>query len=282
MVSDSIIHFRATSLSENRRTVAHSIPAPTGVWRTLYSGILQHVSRMLVRYILSECVSRIKSILSVIFHAIYGAVCIQLTHLSYDDYENACTLSYYHHQMGSMTHLPLFRVRSWNNGMRCMSFNILISYGIFTNGMIIEHTETLIRLNTVDIEAQHHHIDLITPHAKFIPIHFCYCYLLQLLMHTQMSYFRGCRCSPLEAAKCKRIFRCHQDTMSVMKRYGRMLAPGARDRMCKDCITIQKVVDLNFSFPIHCLGNRILWFLWFPSFTVCKCQRSVAPFTNMV
>ena len=33
-----------------------------------------------------------------------------------------CTLSYYHHQIGSMTHLPSFRVRSWNSGMCFMSF----------------------------------------------------------------------------------------------------------------------------------------------------------------
>ena len=32
----------------------------------------------------------------------------------------------YHHQIGSMTHLPLFRVMSWNSGMCCMSFYILI------------------------------------------------------------------------------------------------------------------------------------------------------------
>ena len=47
--------------------------------------------KMSVRYILSS-VSKIKSIHSVIFHAIYGAVCIQLTHLSYDDCENTNTL----------------------------------------------------------------------------------------------------------------------------------------------------------------------------------------------
>ena len=35
------------------------------------------------------------------------------------------TLSYYHHQIGSMIHLSLYRVRSWNNGMCCMSFYIL-------------------------------------------------------------------------------------------------------------------------------------------------------------
>ena len=32
---------------------------------------------------------------------------------------------YYHHQIGSMNYYPLFRVRSWNNGVRCMSFYIL-------------------------------------------------------------------------------------------------------------------------------------------------------------
>ena len=44
-----------------------------------------------------ECVSKIKHIFSVI-----------------------------HHQFGSMNYYPLFRVRSWNNGMRCMSLYILI------------------------------------------------------------------------------------------------------------------------------------------------------------
>ena len=84
--------------------------------------------KMLVRYIQSECVSKIKSILSAIFHAIYGAVCIQLTHLAYDDCENTCSLSSYHHQqIGNMTRLTLFRVRPWDNAMHCRSFYILIS-----------------------------------------------------------------------------------------------------------------------------------------------------------
>ena len=43
-----------------------------------------------------------------------------------DDWENIYTLSYHHHQIGSMNYYPLFRVRSWNNGVRCMSFYILI------------------------------------------------------------------------------------------------------------------------------------------------------------
>ena len=39
--------------------------------------------------------------------------------------EQIYTLSYYHHQIGSMNYYPLFRVRSWNNGMHCMSLYIL-------------------------------------------------------------------------------------------------------------------------------------------------------------
>ena len=69
---------------------------------------------------------KIKSILLIILNAIYGAVRIQCTHFSWNDCENMCTLSYYHHQIGNMTHLSLFSVRSWNNGMRCMYFYILI------------------------------------------------------------------------------------------------------------------------------------------------------------
>ena len=73
-----------------------------------------------------KCVSKIKWILSFIFHAIYGAVWIQLTHFSYDDCENMCTLSYCYNQIGSITYLPLFRVKSWNNGVCCMSLCIIV------------------------------------------------------------------------------------------------------------------------------------------------------------
>ena len=58
-----------------------------------------------------------------IFHAIYGAVCIQLP-ISLLIIVRICVLillSYFHHQNRSMNHLPLFRVRSWNNGMRCIN-----------------------------------------------------------------------------------------------------------------------------------------------------------------
>ena len=77
-----------------------------------------------------ECVSKIKNILSVIHYTICGAICFQFTPFSCDDCENIYTVSYYHHQIGSMNYYPLFRVRSWNNGVHCMSFYILIDITI--------------------------------------------------------------------------------------------------------------------------------------------------------
>ena len=80
-----------------------------------------------------ECVSKIKHILSVIHYTICEAVRFQFTHLSCDDWENVYTLSsYYHHKIGSMNHYPLFRVRSWNNGMHCMSLYMLIDDDLLT------------------------------------------------------------------------------------------------------------------------------------------------------
>ena len=80
-----------------------------------------------------ECVSKMKSILSIIFHAKYGALRIQLTLFFYDDYENMCTLSYYHHQIGSITHLPLFRVRLGHETIVC-AVCLLIFLWAFLNG----------------------------------------------------------------------------------------------------------------------------------------------------
>ena len=81
--------------------------------------------KMPVRYILSS-VSKINHILSVIHYTICRAVCFQFTHFCCDDWENKYTLSYFHHQIWRMNYYPLFRVRSWNNGVRCMFFYILI------------------------------------------------------------------------------------------------------------------------------------------------------------
>ena len=82
--------------------------------------------KMPVKIYFVECVSKIKHVLSVIHYTKSGAVRFQFTHFPCDDWENIYTLSYYHHQIGSMNYYPLFRVRSWNNGVRCMSFYILM------------------------------------------------------------------------------------------------------------------------------------------------------------
>ena len=83
-----------------------------------------------------ECVSTIKHILSIIHYTIYWAVCFQFTNFPCDDWENTCTLSHYHHQIGRMNYCQLFRVRSWNNGMRCRS---LYSYGVHWSASIKMH-----------------------------------------------------------------------------------------------------------------------------------------------
>ena len=71
------------------------------------------------------CLSKMKPIFSVIVHAIYGSVCFQLTHFSCDDYENMY-ICYRHHEVGSINHESLLRVRLWNNSMCCMSLYVLI------------------------------------------------------------------------------------------------------------------------------------------------------------
>ena len=73
-------------------------------------------------------VSKITHILSIIHYTICGAVCFQFTYFYHNAWENTYTLSYYHNRIGSMNYYPLFGVRSWNNGVRCMCFCILLSF----------------------------------------------------------------------------------------------------------------------------------------------------------
>ena len=47
-----------------------------------------------------------------------------------DDWENMHTLAYYHDQIGSMNYYPLFRIRSWNNGVCCMSHYVLMDVAL--------------------------------------------------------------------------------------------------------------------------------------------------------
>ena len=90
-----------------------------------------------------------KPILSVIFRAIYVAVCILLTHLSYDDCANMFSLSYYHYPIGSMSHLPLFRIRY--EAMVCV---VCLSIFLFLC-IVLEYVHVRIKISLVSVIALH-------------------------------------------------------------------------------------------------------------------------------
>ena len=79
-----------------------------------------------VRYILSRMRVRL-SIFSQLSIIQYMGLYVFSLPISLVMIERIYTLSYYHHQIGSMNYYPLFNVRSWNNGMRCMSLYILMN-----------------------------------------------------------------------------------------------------------------------------------------------------------
>ena len=104
-----------------RLFVQYTIPLPS-----LCKLIWRHWTyKMPVRYFLSSVWVRLSifSPLSIIQYV--GLYAFSLP-ISRDDWENMYTLSYYHYRTGSINYYPLFRVRSWNNGVRCMSFYILM------------------------------------------------------------------------------------------------------------------------------------------------------------
>ena len=78
-----------------------------------------------VRYILSSVWVRL-SIFSQLFIIQYVGLCVFSLPISLVMIEIIYILSYYHHQIERMNYYPLFRVRSWNNGVRCMYFYILM------------------------------------------------------------------------------------------------------------------------------------------------------------
>ena len=80
---------------------------------------------------------RISNILSLIHYIIHyticGTVCFQFTHSPCDDWEKIYTLSYFHHQIGSMNYYPLFRVS--HETMVCA---VCLSIFLLENGVILQ------------------------------------------------------------------------------------------------------------------------------------------------
>ena len=82
--------------------------------------------KMLVRYILSSVWVRL-NIFSPLSITQYVGLYVFSLSISVVMIERIYTLSYFHHQIGSMNYYPLSRVRPWNNGVRCMSSYILMT-----------------------------------------------------------------------------------------------------------------------------------------------------------
>ena len=82
------------------------------------------IYKMPVRYILSSVWVRL-SIFCQLSIMQYIGLCVFSLPISLMMIERIYTLSHYHHQIGSMIYYPLFRVRTWNNGMRCIFLYIL-------------------------------------------------------------------------------------------------------------------------------------------------------------
>ena len=81
-------------------------------------------NKMLVRHMLPSVCLRLRLFSQLSFVQCTG-LCVFSLPNSPVMIVRMCTLSYYHHHIGSMNHQPLFRVRPWNNGMRCMSYYVL-------------------------------------------------------------------------------------------------------------------------------------------------------------
>ena len=86
------------------------------------------ISKILVRYILLSVCFRLCQFSQLSFMQ-YMGLCVSSLSTSLMVIVRMYTLSYYHHQIRSMTDLPLFRLTSWNNGICSMFFYILILIG---------------------------------------------------------------------------------------------------------------------------------------------------------
>ena len=98
--------------------------------------------KMPVGYILSSVRVRL-SIFSQLSIIQYMGLCVFSLPISLVMVERIYTLSYYHHKIGSMNFYSWFRVRSWNNGMPCMSLYILMNVVQYNGkGKYVENRKT--------------------------------------------------------------------------------------------------------------------------------------------
>ena len=96
---------------------------------------------MPVRYILSSVWVSLNAF-SHLFVIQYIGLSVFRLPISLVMVERIHALSYYHHQIGSVNYYPLFRVKSWNNGVRCKSLYIRMT--IFTDTKIMTCRVTVV------------------------------------------------------------------------------------------------------------------------------------------
>ena len=111
-------------LADRIRLFVHNTLSLTSLCKLIW----RHWScKMPVRYILSSVWVKLGTFSQLYIIQYMGLGVFRLP-ISLVMIEIIYTLSYYHHQIGSMNYYPLFRVMTWNNGMRFMS---LYSYRWF-------------------------------------------------------------------------------------------------------------------------------------------------------
>ena len=71
-----------------------------------------------------ECVFNIELILSIIFCAMYGAVCFQITDFSYDSHTNLCAFPFYRYEIEGGNHQPLYRAGFWSKATSCLPYYV--------------------------------------------------------------------------------------------------------------------------------------------------------------
>ena len=123
---DCSFEYQNSMIDFNRKQLTDVLSLCKLIWR-------HWTYKMPVRYILSSVWVRLSlfSQLSIIQNM---GLCVFSLPISLVMIERIYTLSYCHHQIGSM-----FRVRSWNNGMRCMSLYSYSYQGTTSNSDYNQH-----------------------------------------------------------------------------------------------------------------------------------------------
>ena len=112
-------------------------------------------------------------------------LCVFSLHISLVMIVSVYTLSYYHHQIGSMKYHPLFRARSWNNGMCCIFLYILLTQTSENVDIYFQHNRSRVRPGIHDTMSTHSNKSPQTAFC-FVIYNLTYAWWIKLLSHSFM------------------------------------------------------------------------------------------------